>query len=164
FHRDRCAEHDAVRRRVRRIDNMDRCQSVVEFGVTLADGVCRAKFLKFVLQMLRAAGGDIISRTRRQSRGRSFPSAALRRIDIFFNERPAHLKEYRSIVSLSVSDFVQPMSNSLLANGADGISDIEGKAVTGSGEEGGTRGSFDGAEVDEREVGGLSRGDNMRRT
>jgi len=135
---------------------MDRCQNLFEFGDTLADGVCRAKFLKFVLQMLRAAGGDMISRTRRQSRGRSFPSAALRRIDIFFNERPAHLKEYRSIVSLSVSDFVQPMSNSLLANGADGISDIEGKAVTGSGEQAGTRASFNGAAGDAREIDGLS--------
>lgn len=35
--------------------------------------------------------------------------------------------------------------NRLLANGADGISDIEGKAVTGSGEQAGTRGSFNGA-------------------
>ncbi|PYJ19619.1 MAG: hypothetical protein DME99_12090 [Verrucomicrobia bacterium] len=37
------------------------------------------------------------------------------------------------------------MPNSLLANGADGISDIEGKAVTGSGEQAGTRASFNGA-------------------
>src|SRR5438309_10430818 len=98
---------------------MDRCQNLFEFGDTLADGVCRAKFLKFVLQMLRAAGGDIISRTRRESRGRSFPSAALRRIDIFFNGRPAHLKEYRSIVSLTVSYFIRPSSNSLLSYGVD---------------------------------------------
>ena len=39
------------------------------------------------------------------------------------------------------------MSNGLLANGADGISDIEGKAVTGSGEQAGTRASFNGAAV-----------------
>jgi len=36
------------------------------------------------------------------------------------------------------------MLNSLLANGADGISDIEGKAVTGSGAQAGTRASFNG--------------------
>jgi hypothetical protein len=37
------------------------------------------------------------------------------------------------------------MSNGLLANGADGISDIEGKAVTGSGEHAETSASFNGA-------------------
>ena len=39
-----------------------------------------------------------------------------------------------------------------LANGADGISDIEGKAAIGSGEQVGTRASFNGADmgVDER--------------
>jgi hypothetical protein len=31
-------------------------------------------------------------------------------------------------------------------NGVEGISDIEGKAVTGSGEQAGTRASFNGAE------------------
>ena len=41
------------------------------------------------------------------------PSAALRRIDIFFDERPAHSKEYRTTISFSVSDFAQPMSNVL---------------------------------------------------
>jgi hypothetical protein len=65
--------------------------------------------------MLRATRGDVIGRARWQSRRRSFPSAALRKIDIFFDERPTHSKEYRSIVSFSVSDFAQPMSNSPLA-------------------------------------------------
>jgi hypothetical protein len=41
------------------------------------------------------------------------------------------------------------MSISLLANGADGISDIEGKAVTGSGEQAGTRASFKRAGANE---------------
>jgi hypothetical protein len=65
--------------------------------------------------MLRAAHGDVIGRPRRQSRRRSLPSAALRKIDIFFDERPAHSKEYRTIVSFSVSDFPELMSNSLLS-------------------------------------------------
>src|SRR5205809_2188052 len=34
----------------------------------------------------------------------------------------------------------------LLANGADGVSDIEGKTVTGSGEQAGTRASLNGAQ------------------
>jgi hypothetical protein len=88
----------------------DRSQNLFQFDHAFAVRVCCAKFLQFVAQMLRAARGDIISRARRQSRGRSFPSAALRRIDVFFNERPAHFNEYRSTVSFSVSDFVQPMS------------------------------------------------------
>ena len=67
LHRHRCAERDTVRRRVRRIDNMDRCQNLFEFGDTLADGVCRAKFLQFVAQTLRSARGDVIGRSRRQS-------------------------------------------------------------------------------------------------
>jgi len=44
------------------------------------------------------------------------------------------------------------MSNSLLANGADGISDIEGKAVTGSGEQAETRASFNGAPGDASDI------------
>ena len=95
---------------------MDRCQNLFEFGDTLADGVRCAKFLQFVAQMLRSARGDVIGRSRRQSGRRSLPSAALRKIDIFFDEGSAHSKEYRTTVSFSVSDFAQPMSNSLLAN------------------------------------------------
>ena len=95
---------------------MDRCQNLFQLGDLLTVRVCCAELFQFVAQMLRAARGDIIGRARRQSRRRSFPSAALRRIDIFFDERPAHLKENRSTVSFSLSDFVQPMSNSLLAN------------------------------------------------
>src|SRR5439155_21817941 len=90
LHRRRCAERDAVGRRVWRIDNMDRCQNLVEFADTLADGVCHAKFLQFVAQTLRSARGDVIGRSRRQSRRRSFPSAALRKIHILFNKRPTH--------------------------------------------------------------------------
>src|SRR5438309_10019548 len=59
------------------------------------------KFLQFVAQMLRAARGDVISRARGQSGRRSLPSAALRKIDIFFDERPTHSKEYRTTVSFS---------------------------------------------------------------
>src|SRR5204863_7526180 len=65
--------------------------------------------------MLGATRGDVIGRARGQSRHRSLPSAALRKIDIFFDERPAHSKEYRTIVCFSVSDFAEPMSNSLLS-------------------------------------------------
>src|SRR5947199_353754 len=68
-----------------------------------------------VAQMLRAARSDVIGGARRQSRRRSLPSAALRKIDIFFDKRPAHSKEYRTIVSFSVPDFAEPMSNSLLS-------------------------------------------------
>src|SRR5467141_4188446 len=69
---------------------MDRCQNLFEFGDKLADGVCGAKFLQFVSRTLRSARGNVISRARRQSRRRSFPSAALRRIDIFLNKCPTH--------------------------------------------------------------------------
>src|SRR5882724_12521527 len=115
FYRHRCAEGNAVRCRVRRIDNVDRCQNLFQFGHALTVPVCCAKFLQFVAQMLRAARGDVIRRARGQSRRRSLPSASLRKIDIFFDERPAHSKEYRTIVSFSVSDFAQPLSNSLLS-------------------------------------------------
>ena len=54
LYRHRCAERDAVRRRIRRIDNMDRCQNLFEFGDALAGGVCRAKFLQFVAQTFRS--------------------------------------------------------------------------------------------------------------
>src|SRR6266700_5258360 len=111
FYCHRCAEGNAVRCRVRRIDNVDRCQNLFQFGHALAVRVCCAKFLQFVAQMLRAARGDVIGRARGQSRHRSLPSAALRKIDIFFDERPAHSKEYRTTVAFSVSDFAQPMSN-----------------------------------------------------
>lgn len=84
---------------------MDRCQNLFEFGDTLADGVCRAKFLQFVAQTLRSARGDVISRARRQSRRRTLPSAALRKIDIFFDERPAHLKKYVSAISFQRFSF-----------------------------------------------------------
>jgi len=46
---------------------MDRCQNLFEFGDTLADGLCRAKFLQFVALTLRSARGDVIGRSRRQS-------------------------------------------------------------------------------------------------
>src|SRR6266545_6971458 len=75
---------------------MDRYQNLFEFGDTLVDGVCRAKFLQFVAQMLRTARSDIISRARRQSRRRSLPSAALRKIHIFFDEGSAHPEKYRT--------------------------------------------------------------------
>src|SRR6266480_7193798 len=65
--------------------------------------------------MLGATRGDVIGRAQGQSRHRSLSSAALRKIDIFFDERPAYSKEYRTIVSFSVSDFAEPMSNSLLS-------------------------------------------------
>src|SRR5436189_2096687 len=94
---------------------MDRCQNLFEFGDTLDDGVCRAKFLQFVAQTVRSARGDVIGRSRRQSRRRSLPSAALRKIHIFFDERPAHSREYRTTVSFSVSGFAQQISNSLLS-------------------------------------------------
>src|SRR5437764_12318050 len=68
------------------------------------------KFLQFVAQMLRAARGDVISRARGQSRRRSLPSAALRKIDIFFDERPAHSKEYRTIVAFSRFRFHSQLS------------------------------------------------------
>ena len=29
---------------------MERCQNLFEFGVTLADGVCGAEFLQFIVQ------------------------------------------------------------------------------------------------------------------
>jgi hypothetical protein len=67
-----------------------------EFDDALAGGVCRAKFLQFIAQMLRAARGDVIGRARRQSRRRSLPSAALRKIDIFFDEGSAHPEKYRT--------------------------------------------------------------------
>src|SRR4029077_5212156 len=75
---------------------MDRCQNLFEFGDTLVDGVCCAKFLQFVAQTLRAARGDVISRARRQSRRRTLPSAALRKIHIFFDEGSAHPEKYRT--------------------------------------------------------------------
>src|SRR5439155_15637591 len=75
---------------------MDRCQNLFEFGDTLADGVCRAKLLQFVAQTFRAARSDVISRARRQSRRRPLPSAALRKIDIFFDEGSAHPEKYRT--------------------------------------------------------------------
>src|SRR6267378_3367367 len=111
FYRHRCAECHAVRRPVRSINNLDRRQNLFQFGDVLAVRVCCAKFLQFVAQMLRATRGDVISRAWWQSRRRSLPSAALRKIDIFFDKRPAHSKEYRTTVSFSVSDFAQPMSN-----------------------------------------------------
>jgi hypothetical protein len=43
-------------------------------------------------------------------------------------------REFQQFVLLRLAE----MLNSLLANGADGIRDIEGKAVTGSGEQAGT--------------------------
>jgi hypothetical protein len=67
FHRHRCAEGNAIRRRIRRIDNVDRCQNLFQFGHVLAVRVCCAKFLQFVAQTLRAARGDVIGRSRRQS-------------------------------------------------------------------------------------------------
>jgi hypothetical protein len=124
---------------------MDGCQNLFEFGDTLAACVCYSKFLQFVAQTLRSARGDVISRARRQSRRRSLPSAALRKIHIFFDERSAHSKEYRTSVSFSVSDFAQPMSNGRLANGAYGKSDI-GVKLRGSSERAGTRASFNGAD------------------
>src|SRR5213080_4384411 len=75
---------------------MDRCQNLLQFGHALAVRVCCVKFLQFVAQMLSAARGDVIGRARGQSGRRSLPSAALRRIDIFFDERPAHSKKYRT--------------------------------------------------------------------
>jgi len=75
---------------------MDRCQSLFEFGDTLAESVCRAKFLQFVAQTLRSARGDVIGRSGRQSRRRSLPSAALREIHIFFDEGSAHPEKYRT--------------------------------------------------------------------
>ena len=45
LYRHRCAEGDAVRCRVRRIDNMDRRQNLFEFDDALAVRVFRAKLL-----------------------------------------------------------------------------------------------------------------------
>src|SRR5215510_2972469 len=75
---------------------MNRCQDMLQFGDALAAGVCCTKLLQFLAQTLRATRGDIIGRSRRQSRRRSLPSAALWGIDIFFDERPAHPDKYRS--------------------------------------------------------------------
>jgi hypothetical protein len=55
--------------------------------------------------MLRAARGDVISRARGQSRPGSLPSASLRKIDIFFDERPAHLKKYGGAISFQRFSF-----------------------------------------------------------
>src|SRR4029077_19545193 len=99
FYRHRCAEANTVRCRVRRIDNVDRRHNLLQFGDTLADGVCHAKLLQFLAQMLRTARGDVIGRARGQPRRRSLSSAALRKIHIFFDERPAHLKKYGSAIS-----------------------------------------------------------------
>ena len=69
---------------------MDRCQDLFQLGHALAVRVCCAKFLQLVAQTLRSARRDVIGRARRQSRRRSFPSAALRKIHIFFDEGSAH--------------------------------------------------------------------------
>jgi len=62
----------------------------------LAVGICRAKCPQFGTQTLRAARGDVIGRSQRQPWSRPLPSAALRKIDTFFHERPAHSTNYRA--------------------------------------------------------------------
>ena len=67
LHRYGCAKRDAVRRRVRRIDNVARCQNLLSFDDTLPARVCCAKLVQFVAQTLCAARGDVIGCSRRQS-------------------------------------------------------------------------------------------------
>ena len=64
FYRHRCAEGNAVRRRVWRIDNMDRRQNLFQFGYALGIRVCCEKFLQFVAQTFRATRSDRNSRAR----------------------------------------------------------------------------------------------------
>jgi hypothetical protein len=54
-------------------------------------------FLPFVTQTLRAARGDVTGRSRASPDADRFRSAALRKIDIFFDERRARSTNYRAL-------------------------------------------------------------------